>query len=230
MLNFSFQVKGLIRFFIICLSCEFILLFCSFKTPEKYLPKSSKHFFSENVNIPPDFESIGSFKMDYETVMGLEGSWDRRLILKISYTITASGPKSGLTAYVATSHEDHATDELKNVYQLTEDKPGGSLTFDIDKEYLLGNNYIKLRRIRKYLNSLKTDPKLIKKFEHIRFTPYEQIHKDKNGKEITHVAFIVQAIGADGKPVKSEIIDVFTDKSNNVGGIVTNPSPPADPS
>lgn len=199
-----------------------LLMFIAFTSFNKKQPTS--FYQPGKVVFADQLESLGIFTLDYPTFLSLGGSWDRRLILQFRTSITNNGStKYDVAAFLAKSQEDHGVNAKPIL--LTS---GSSLGLDLPKgkSYYIGNNYIRLRTIKKYLNSLINDNPNTK-ISALRFTAVTW-----KAKTDDHVFFLIQALDENGNVIQTDNAGIFSDNeaTNQVGGELSNPSPPADPS
>ncbi|MBS1920651.1 MAG: hypothetical protein JST17_10400 [Bacteroidetes bacterium] len=135
------------------------------------------------------------------------GGWNHKMILRFSMT-GLSAVNGNLDVYAYWTKNQKQKESRKTVVLKTDT---ASVNLDSQKEYVLGNNYLRMKILKKYIKEIRK----VKDFEYLRFTPIEN-----SGQ----IAFSVQAIGSDGKVISLP-------KSNNItnGECITNPSPPAKP-
>jgi hypothetical protein len=202
--------------------CSLILIvFASFKKEDLRIKDSKAE---TKLPLESDPELLGVFTMDYANFLSLGAAWDRRLILQFVTTTKGSDIKYDVAAFLATSQEDHAVDE--NPIMLTSTTTQG-LTFTDGKAYYLGNNYIRMRSIKRYIASV-TDDNSGKTIQYLKFTAVSMTDEEK---KLNLVRFIIQAYSGSNELLKTDEIGYYED-SNRIenGGVLSNPSPPADPS
>ena len=199
-------VKGLLRFTCMLLAVFLIFMMVSFDFQRKNTARQSD-WTEKN----PGISGIPHFKMSKSIIEKYGGSWDRRIILKLTIkNISSQNPKVDLYSYLATSQDDHAEGKAADLLEPL----NFYLPLNNYPEVIIGNNYIKLREIHKLINSLPG-----KSYDHIRFIP--MISKEHPG----HLVFGIKAYISADTPVNP-----YGDKTTLAYDGVTNPSPPAPPS
>ena len=167
-MSYQKKSKSPLIYVLLLVSTPFLIF--SFTSPKK--PKSQKKSNQEvlvnPLNETPGLNYLQCFKMEKKTVDDYlaGGTGKKRLILELGTSnITSADPEFSLFSYLAKNHRTHGAGE--NPIEIKALVPTGRCyEFLPDTKYIIGNNYVTLKKLKAFIDRLTGD------YAYLKFTPY----------------------------------------------------------